>query len=105
MTADRLWLSAKGINAATMLNRAQRIGGNAKLQRTTQDLAGQAYLLQIGQKATPRFVHRMAHIIAAHYRLAGHTVLPHVTWVTLHIWLLPQQHQKSGANAPLLAPI
>lgn len=66
-----LGFQEKSIDTAIMLNRAQRIGRDAELQRSAQSLAWQADLLQIGQKATPRFIHRMAYIIAAHYRFAG----------------------------------
>ena len=61
----------EAVEPAPMLDRAQRMGGDAQPDALAQGLAVQPLPAQIGQKAPPGLVVGMADVVARHHALAG----------------------------------
>src|SRR5690606_3243942 len=67
----RFGLQQKGVKPAAMFHRAQGVCRNPQPEALAEHLRHQRNFAQIGQKAAPRLVVGVAHIVAAHHGLAG----------------------------------
>src|SRR5665648_1229898 len=60
-----------GVEAAAMLNRAERIGGDGEPDVLLERIALQRHIAQVRQKPPPRPALGMAHIVAGEHGFAG----------------------------------
>src|SRR5690606_7591160 len=64
-------LEQEAVEPAAMLDRAQSGGRDAQAEAAAERLGHQGDIHEIRQKAAPRLVVGVAHIVAAHHGLAG----------------------------------